>query len=444
MRLNLIKKLILSFIFLIAFYVSSLTAVFCISDVSIQKNVLNSMDDVVVLDSAGYRFKRDTKILCDGPASYIDALTDGVMLTRNLNYNLVNDDKAEVFQKFFNFDVEFPKEYYSNPLLRAMNMNGYGRYWHGYNLVLRPLLVFFNYEQIRWLCVVTFVFLSGGVAYSMYRTVGLGITVALGIAFILCKFPIIAYCMQFMNMMVLAMSAMIFLLGYWLPKNDNDIKKGQLDNFYVFIFILASLTIFFDLLTTPILPIGLSVLVIMEYMHSKHNYSFDFIVLLKGALVWFWGCISCWFAKWWLNALVLDCAILREAYNQIILRINAPITMNDGAVMEASAIYSLIVNLAMLVQPLEFVWFEMLFFVLLFALLYLKFRFPKANADKNYSKIMLIFIALPILWYMLIKNHSQIHFWYTYRSLMISVVALFLYIKEVIDFKNLIVYCKEK
>lgn len=444
MRLNLIKKLILSFIFLIAFYVGSLTAVFCISDASIQCNVLNSMDDVVVLESAGYRVKRDAKIICDGPASYIDALTDGVMLTRNLNYNLVGDDKAEVFQKFFAFDVDFPEEYYSNPLLRALNMNGYGRYWHGYDIVLRPLLTFFNYGQLRWLCVITFGVLTVVLAYLMYKTLGVGITIAFGVALTLCKFPIIAYCMQFMNMTVLTMLSMIFLLGYWLPKEADNIKRSHLDNFYIYIFILASLTIFFDLLTTPILPIGLSVLVIMEYMHSKYKYSFDLMVLLKGMFVWLLGCISCWLAKWCLNAIFLNSAILSEAYNQIVLRINAPVTMNDGAVMEASALYSVMVNLAMLIQPLEFAWLMQLLLILLVSLLYFQFIFPKYNADKYYAQIMLLFIALPIIWYLLIKNHSQIHFWYTYRSLMISVVALWLYIKEVIDFKKLTAHCKEK
>ena len=256
MHLNLIKRLIVSFIVLIAFYVGSLTAVFSLPDNVIQYNVLNSMDDVVVLEPAGYRFKRDAKIICDGPASYIDALTDGVMLTRNLNYNIVTNDKAEVFQKFFGFDVDFPEAYYSNPLLRALNMNGYGRYWHGYDIVLRPLLMFFDYAQIRWICVGLFVVLASILACLTYRILGLGITLAFAIALTLCKFPVIAYCMQFMNMTVLTMLSIIMLLGYWLPKKKDNIKNDKLDDLYVFIFVIASLTVFFDLLTTPILPIG--------------------------------------------------------------------------------------------------------------------------------------------------------------------------------------------
>lgn len=442
--MNLIKKLIVSFIVLLAFYVGSLTAVFCLPDNAIQNNVLNSLDDVVVLESAGYRFKRNAKIICDGPASYVDALTDGVMLTRNLNYNIVNNDKAEVFQKFFKFDVDFPEEYYSSPILRALNMNGYGRYWHGYDIVLRPLLIFFDYAKIRLICVGVFVVLVSILAYLTYKVLGLGITLAFAVALTLCKFPIIASCMQFMNMTVLTMLSIIILLGYWLPKEKDNIKNDKLDNLYIFIFILASLTIFFDLLTTPILPTGLAMLVIMEYMHQKENYCFNILSLLSGVFVWCLGCISCWIAKWCLNAVFFNSAILNEAYNQIFLRVNAPITMNDGAVMEVSAIYSVIVNLAMLVQPLEFIWFISIFLFLLLAVVYLKFKLPKVNTDKYYSKLMLLFMISPIIWYLLIKNHSLIHFWYTYRSLMISVVALWLYLKEVIDFRKITIGCKEQ
>ena len=52
--------------------------------------------------------------------------------------------------------VEHPEE---GAYRSAMHMNGYFRYWHGYQAVLRPLLVFFQIHQIR--------FINGFVFYGL-------------------------------------------------------------------------------------------------------------------------------------------------------------------------------------------------------------------------------------------------------------------------------------
>ena len=45
------------------------------------------------------------------------------------------------------------------PIERAMDINGYARYWHGYLLILRPLLVFFSYGQFRYIMFTAFTIL---------------------------------------------------------------------------------------------------------------------------------------------------------------------------------------------------------------------------------------------------------------------------------------------
>lgn len=57
--------------------------------------------------------------------------------------------------------IDKTKKKETNSLIAAISINGYPRYWHGYQIVLRPLLVFTSYGGIRQIYGFILMFLIG-------------------------------------------------------------------------------------------------------------------------------------------------------------------------------------------------------------------------------------------------------------------------------------------
>ena len=49
---------------------------------------------------------------------------------------------------------------------------------------------------------------------------------------------------------------------------------------------------------------------------------------------------------------------------------------------------------------------------------------------------ILLIGLMPFIWYMILKNHSQIHCWFTYRNLSITVYVILVFIGYSIDSKK--------
>jgi len=420
----LIKRLSLIFVALILFYLGSLTAVFCLPTENIEKHAVENIKMLVVHEPGAYRFNRDIKLLCDGPASYVDALTDAAMLTRNTNFNKNKCDEAEVIQNFFKLPCRFADNIYNNPFLNALNMNGYARYWQGYEIVLRPLLVLFNYVQIRYFNIVVFGGLVAAVAYMFWKHIGKAFTVFFLLGLVMCKFPLIPLSMQFMNMFVLMLVALLVLQKRLNNDNIYELLKGNYSKTYEWSFILGSLTIFFDFLTTPLLPWGMCTLFLMVYCKEKHNYIFPWSFYIKNGIAWWCSCVLTWMAKWGLCTVFLGNNMFLEAYKQIIERMSGEMASENGIVVAASPMVSLMANLRVFFEPVPSRFVLIIIALFLFLLPYLKHKFSSCDRNKNFERQLLLLSLLPCLWYMLIVNHSQIHFWFTYRSLLISFMAI--------------------
>ena len=65
-----------------------------------------------------------------------------------------------------------------------------------------------------------------------------------------------------------------------------------------------------------------------------------------------------------------------------------------------------------------------------------KITFSSNNIKNTWHKIFIYFIIgiIPIIWYMLLQNHSYYHAFFTYRNLLISNICVNLCIEEVFMF----------
>ncbi len=113
----------------------------------------------------------------------------------------------------------------------------YARYWHGYMLLFRPLLFFFNLQQIRIIIYSLFLLLFIAVLHQIYKVFGKEIFFAFGASMLCCEFFIAVLNFgQFPSILLTLLSsyAMIKLLQRSSPYLS------------YFFFIIGSLICFFD------------------------------------------------------------------------------------------------------------------------------------------------------------------------------------------------------
>ena len=107
--------------FILVFFVT-MTIAYSLPNERIEINTQSSLESIEYVENYPNVFYSER-------SASLDLFTDRVML--NMNF-VQNQDNYNVVQQ-------------------AMDNNAYSRYWHGYQIFLRPLLEIFTYSQIKYL-----------------------------------------------------------------------------------------------------------------------------------------------------------------------------------------------------------------------------------------------------------------------------------------------------
>ena len=130
---------------------------------------------------------------------------------------------------------------------RAADMNDYGRYWHGYVAILRPIFYFMDYWDYLLVNSFAQLFVMGCVGYAIYKATGQK-------RYLLAFFCSCAFLTPAATAMSLQNSPVFYvaMLGslFVLLKTDWILEKNR--RYYLFLF-LGIVTCYFDFLTYPLL-----------------------------------------------------------------------------------------------------------------------------------------------------------------------------------------------
>ena len=388
------KKLLKIFISLIVFYVIALSAVYLVTPTPLERHAQNGL--ALIKKESNY----PKYFFNNNVASQLDNFTDRVMLERVLPKN-VND----------------------NALEQAMFMNGYSRYWHGYQVILRPLLLPFNYFEIRYINIFIMFALLIKAMNVIKKNVN-SIASWLFFAAVMCaKFIIVPVSLQFTNMMMLMLLAILAADKLLCNRNDINFNNKTLstERLFIFSFVLGSITVFLDLLTTPILPIGIVMLLLVIHYYQKYNYLIPNKTIINSFIFWSAGYVGTWAAKWILATVICSQNIILQAFNQIIHRTNGNLDGSSHAVNRLSMLSS---NIKMLLQPFGHTPKIIIVSLVIIICIILLYKFRKTIIDRNFVKKLILISLIPYFWYIIAANHSQVHSWFTYRSQIITVFGL--------------------
>ena len=277
-----------------------------------------------------------------------------------------------------------------------MHTRLYPRYWHGSTFLMRMLLAIDDYQVLRAAFHILSSLLLLWTVLALAKKAGVWTAVIYALSLILVDVFMMQFSIQFMPVLILTLTGSLWVIY----KSPTASQMG------IICFVIGSLTAYFDLLTAPLLTWGIPVLVWIV-ISKRINYN----VSLLTPFTWFVGYAATWASKWLLATLTTPMNVFADAQAQATLRAATEDYSRWGAVAHNfNLVPWLYVTIAAGV-------------VLLIVL---------RNFDgKEWRRTLLcVAVALsPIAWYLALANHSYVHYWFTYRSIAISIMGLLMAVR---------------
>lgn len=304
----------------------------------------------------------------------------------------------------------------------------YIRYWHGSMVILRPLLVFFNFEQILLINKITMWILAIILLVILFKK-SKTLAVAYIISMVMIAFPIVPMCLEYTWTFYIMLIASILAILIE--------KKGD-KHFLALIFITGMLTCYFDFLTTEIITLFVP-LVLVLYIRKKEgrisSFKEGFLLLIKATVLWGIAYIGMWLAKWLLTSFIFHVNVIQYVKDNAMLRINGLQGLTSYQEMYLGAIFKNWHNL----YPINIVKrnSHLIIGVVVFVAIILV-SFDWKNIKKKWMAPILLIMALaPYARYLILANHSYRHAFFTFRNQMITVICIVLIFAECLNYKML-------
>lgn len=412
--MKLTKKLLITYIILLILFTTSIIAAFAIPTSFIKKNVIESATQI---KEEGLWFKPFGFFLFQ-----IDNMTDCLMMNICVSADENNKIKAAMMAEFaqpLNGGITYHEM--ANTTLMAAEKgrqfikehNEYSRYWHGYQIILRPLLCIFNYKQIRIINYIALFSLFSFVLILLYRNAGKAASLSFLATMVVTNAFIIPLALQFSTCFYIAFLSMIALLS------KPDIIKNKSKSAVTF-FIIGAITSFMDFLTTPILTLGLPLAAAMMADNKGKNASTRNIT--ANSMAWFGGYASLWASKWIVASIVTGENMVAGALANAQYRMGGTIVFG-GKLMSFGQFFSKITE-----SQQYKTLFVLLVIVAALAIVAAAFLLYRKRAYLKPYGWLLIISAMPALWFIVLKNHSIQHIFYTWRDWILTIWCVIIFI----------------
>ena len=331
----------------------------------------------------------------------LDIHTDALMLLETAD----NDGNHSVFQRsllcshltdeqetdeFHMREFLIAYAFHQNPPCYRVN---YARYWHGYQLWLKPLFYLTDYQGIRIVVGTVQVLLTILLLLSAwYHDKKL---LFLLLPFCGALLPPAMVCMEYMSLYSIIVISAIVLF------------KQNPCGWYFFVGVGVAVA-YFDYLTYPIVSLG--VLLLLYGM----LYQYRFGEFIKFSLAWAVGYAGMWACKWGIATAFTEENIFLDAWQNFVHR-----SANHAYTQNFNLWNVIFKNIHYFVcSPAIF-----LFFGCLIAVFVISFKHQK-HFNKEKILACLFVGGMPFLWYAVLKNHSWVHAFMTYKDLCVTMSAV--------------------
>ncbi len=304
------------------------------------------------------------------------------------------------------------------------NIYSYGRYWHGDMIIVKPLLVFWDYSAIR---------VINGVAQFV-------LTALVVLLLFVRKYKelIIPYLISYLMMMPMSLSMCLFyspcfyvmslsVLCILVYKSSRWVYTG------ILFLAIGMMTSYFDSLTFPLVTFGIPCLFI-TYIEQRNTESDDafktgLLLFIRRGAAWCIGYGGMWITKWIMLWFFTDHPVWQDIKNSLFLRSGLSDKDTDSSLgIRLEGILRNIRSWFYTPVTLLFIFFLVVILVLYCA----KYRCRIRNGVKGASASLALVSFLPFAWLFIVSNHSFIHEWFANKTLvvftfgtMVSFISMF-------------------
>lgn len=285
----------------------------------------------------------------------------------------------------------------------------YTRYWHGYLVILKPLLLKLNVSEIRLLNMIVQGVLLLFLLYLVQKKLGSCYMIPVFMAVMILNPVVLPLSLQFSWVYYIGLIGSILVLALNCPEGDDKITLLFLG--------IGMLTNYFDLLTYPLFTLGVPLLLFL-LKNKETRLSKQLWLVIGLSLSWGIGYAGMWVGKWVWTFLLGEGNLSKDVSSEILKWIfirNEP----GENVSYGDIIWK---TLSVILQ-----W-PYIFMILLFTVWCLKrcwSRRKRIRLNEGMLKILpyVLIGMVPFLWFVILINHTKLHYWYSYRALGVTVLA---------------------
>lgn len=336
---------------------------------------------------------------------------------------------AQILMQSYNLTITDPASILSNPkhvsetgnMINALdevvnqgveNEMNYVRYWMGFRIFVRPLLMVCSYFEMRKFLALCFfvIMVASLLVVSKLRDIKTALALGISVAFM--NPSVISHSLQFSCCFMLSF-VFLYVLLYG--------EKRKWDMTVLFC-LFGTITQLFDFYTTPIITWGVPVLTLLvadDYAGRRLSTAG------KTLLAWFYGYVCMWLLKLLLVSVFTDINGFLDGFASFAERIG--IVMTEGLEDKYD-----VGNALLAVKDVAFPGaagklcigaFSVA--VLVKAILLLKV----GNKRSLFSAgVFLLIAVVPFVWFVCTAQPTTIHAWFQYRSIVVTAYALLLFV----------------
>lgn len=358
----------------------------------------------------------DTVLSAD-PSSMLDHYADSILL--NIAYHMGSNPSLSTVMSaaYYHTDIQNENENLRDAVYASLPANqSYSRYWHGTISLLRPLLMIMPILGIYLCNAVLLAVLTLLLLFLLRRMFSNGAAICFFVSFCLTGCWFTPFSIEYFTPVIIMLIFSILVLILF--------RNGHFRAVFAMFLIAGSITAYMDFLTTEtmtlLVPLILTLLWRKQHMESTSGS--HIVHCLKCTMLWGIGYAATWMSKWVLASTVLHTNVLKEAVSQAEYRI-----AGTGAEISVftQCLHAIFRNLGSLF-PFSLMGqysYVYAFFALLIAVLVYEF-IKKRKGLAAISTALTLLCFVPYIRYVVLANHSYIHYFFTYRAQLASCMCL--------------------
>lgn len=296
---------------------------------------------------------------------------------------------------------------YANDVQRETYTIAYPRYWHGYLVILKPLLLFFDVADIRML---NMFFLIAVVLciLDLMKKRGMSDYIIWFVVTLITLNPItIPLSFQFSTVTYIALLSSIAILKH----NSWNYRKQ------IFLFLtIGIVTAYFDFFTFPLVGLYFPMIFLLI---KETEWKKAIKTVIVGSIMWIIGYAGMWSGKWLVGSLLTGENFFVDALSR---------AGHYAGAEDVTRIQIILKNIMVLVKwPILF----LAFFVISRLSIALLNGMKSKTLNWMWGIPFFIIVLAPFSWYVVAGSHSYIHYWFTYRELSVAIFAFMVGLQKI-------------